>query len=97
MRQVRADPYRFYLSRTERRPYTQVWPVVLRQRLPAVPVPLRHPDPDVALGLLAAVDACLALVRYDRLPDCASPPPPPPLDEADAAWMDELLRHVGLR
>lgn len=89
--------YYAYLSRTERRPYTQVWPIALRQRLPAVPVPLLQPDPDVVLDLQAAVDACFALVRYERLLDYASPPPPPPLDEADAAWLDDLLRNAGLR
>lgn len=89
--------YYVYLSRTERRPYTQVWPIALRQRLPAVPVPLLQPDPDVVLDLQAAVDACFALVRYERLLDYASPPPPPPLDEADAAWLDDLLRNGGLR
>ena len=43
--------YYVYLSRTERRPYTQIWPVSLRKRLPAVPVPLLPPDPDVVLDL----------------------------------------------
>jgi hypothetical protein len=92
-----AAPYYVYLSRTERRPYTQIWPVSLRQHLTAVPVPLLHPDPDVILDLQAAVDACFALVRYERLLDYAEPPPLPPLDEADAAWLDDLLRAAGLR
>ena len=89
--------YYVYLSRTERRPYTQIWPASLRQRLPAVPVPLLHPDPDVILDLQAAVDACFALVRYERLLDYADAPPPPPFDEADAAWLDDLLCAAGLR
>lgn len=89
--------YYVYLSRIERRPMTQVWPISLRERLPVVPVPLLPPDPDVALDLQAAVDACFALVRYERLLDYTSPPPPPPLDEADAAWLDELLRRASVR
>lgn len=92
-----AAPYYIYLSRTERRPYTQIWPVLLRQRLPAVPVPLLHPDPDVVLDLQAAVDACFALVGYERLLDYADPPPLPPLSEEDAAWVDDRLRTAGLR
>jgi hypothetical protein len=32
--------YYIYLSRLPRRPLTQVWPVLLRQSLPTVPVPL---------------------------------------------------------
>ena len=92
-----AAPYYLYLSRTERRPYTQVWPVALRQRLPIVPVPLLHPDPDVVLDLQAAVDACFALVGYERLLDYPDPPPPPPLNNEDAAWVDDCLRAAGLR
>lgn len=90
-------PYYLYLSRTERRPYTQIWPAALRQRLPVVPVPLLHPDPDVILDLQAAVDACFALVGYERLLDYAAPPPPPPLEDEDAVWLDDLMRAAGLR
>jgi hypothetical protein len=61
------------------------------------PVPLLEPDPDVILDLQAAVDACFALVGYERLLDYADPPPPPPLDGADGAWLDDLLRNAGLR
>lgn len=91
------SPYAIYLSRTERRPLTQVWTASLRQRLPAVPVPLLQPDPDVILDLQAAVGACFALVGYERLLDYADPPPPPPLEEEDAAWLDDLLHGAGLR
>lgn len=90
-------PYYVYLSRTERRPYSQIWPAALRQRLPVTPVPLLEPDPDVILDLQAAVDACFALVGYERLLDYADPPPPPPLSDEDAAWLDDLLRGAGLR
>jgi hypothetical protein len=89
--------YYIYLSRTQRRPYTQVWAVGLRDRLPAVPVPLLAPDPDVRLDLQAAVDACFALVGYERLLDYSSPPPPPELAAADAAWVEERLGIAGMR
>ncbi|HSN77710.1 MAG TPA: DUF4058 family protein [Anaerolineae bacterium] len=92
-----AAPYYVYLSRTERRPYTQIWPVDLRQRLPVVPVPLLHPDPDVVLDLQAAVDACFALVGYERLLDYADPLPPPPLGDEDAVWLDDCLRAASMR
>ena len=87
--------YYVYLSRTQRRPRTQVWPVQLRDRLPAVPAPLLPPDPDVPLDLQAAVKACFDLVGYERLLDYAAPPPPPPLSESDAAWAAEVLRAAG--
>jgi hypothetical protein len=90
-------PYYVYLSRVQRRPWTQIWPLPLRQPLPTVPVPLLPPDPDVPLDLQAAVDACFALVGYERLLDYRQPPPPPSPDEDDLAWIDQLLRATGVR
>lgn len=89
--------YYIYLSRIQRRPYTQIWPVALREPLPTVPVPLLPPDPDVALEFQAAVDACFELVGYERLLDYSGPPPPPDLNAEDAAWVDEVLRSAGWR
>lgn len=87
----RPAPYYVYLSRVSRRPNTQIWRIQLRQRLPTVPVPLLHPDPDVALDLQAAVDACFALVGYERLLDYSAPLPPPELPEPEAAWVRATL------
>jgi len=89
--------YYLYLSRCQRRPYTQVWPVALRQPLPTVPVPLLPPDPDVPLDMQAAVNACFALVGYERLLEYAHPPPPPPLSDEDAAWVADRLRAAASR
>ena len=84
-------PYYAYVSRADRRPWTEVWPLALRHRLPVLPVPLLPPDPDVALDLQAAVDACFTLVRYERLIDDSAPPPGSPLDAADRAWPAERM------
>jgi len=86
--------YYLYLSRFTRRPRTQVWPVQLRDCLPTIPVPLLPPDPDVALDLQAAVNACFALVGYERLLDYTAPPPPPDLSPEDAAWVKTQLVRV---
>jgi hypothetical protein len=95
--QLPPAPYYIYLSRFQRRPYTQVWPLSLRQPLPAVPVPLLPPDPDVPLDLQAAVQACFDLVGYERLLDYKSPPPPPDFAADDAVWIDETLQAAGVR
>lgn len=89
--------YYVYLSRWQRRPYTQIWPISLRDRLPTVPVPLLPPDSDVPLDLQSAVDACFELVGYHRLLDYTQPPPPPDLDTDDAAWLDDVLQATDLR
>jgi hypothetical protein len=90
-------PYYVYLSRWQRRPFTQIWPISLREPLPIVPVPLLPPDPDVPLDLQAVVKACFDLVGYERLLDYTGSPPPPDLDDDDAAWVAETLRVVGRR
>jgi hypothetical protein len=89
--------YYVLLSRRERRPYTQVWALALRDRLPTVPLPLLPPDPDVPLDLQAAADACFSLVGYERLIDYTIPPPPPELSTGEAAWLDGTLRAGGWR
>jgi hypothetical protein len=95
--QLPPAAYYVYLSRWQHRPYTEVWPSRLREPLPAVPVPLLPPDPDVPLDLQAAVRACFDLVGYERLLDYDGPPPPPALNEAEAAWVDDRLREAGWR
>lgn len=78
-------PYYVYLSRADRRPRTEVWAIRLQDALPRVPVPLLRPDPDVVLDLQAAVDACFALVGYERLLDYTVEPPGA-LSEVDRVW-----------
>ncbi|NJK79583.1 MAG: DUF4058 family protein [Chloroflexaceae bacterium] len=85
--------YYLYLSRVQRRPYTQVWAVALRQTLPIVPVPLLPSDADATLHVQAAVDACFELVGYERLIDYRATLPPPALSDADAAWVVELIHE----
>ena len=86
--------YYVYLSRSQRRPFTQVWPIGLRERLPTVPVLLLPPDPDVVLDIQAAVRACFDLVGYERLLDYSAPPPPE-LDATHGAWVADLLQKRG--
>src|SRR5438874_7071988 len=48
-------PYFIFLSRAERRPQIEIWPLTLRDPIVPVPVPLRHPDPDVVLDVGRAI------------------------------------------
>lgn len=95
--EIPAAPYYIYLSRVQRRPFTQVWPIALYAPLPTVPVPLLEPDPDVPLNMQAAVQACFDLVGYERLLDYTAPPPPPALASEAAAWVDAMLHAAGYR
>lgn len=91
------DPYFIFLSRAERRPVIEIWPVRLEESIPIVPIPLRYPDEDVPLDLNAALALIYRSARYDFRIDYRQPPPPPELAPAEAAWMEALLRERGLR
>jgi hypothetical protein len=95
-RPVQPVPYYVVLSREERRPYVDVWPIQLADSLPTIRVPLLEPDPDAALDLGAVVAAVYERGGYATLIDY-SQPPPPPLTEAEAAWPDEYLRGCQAR
>jgi len=84
-----ADYYAFVLRRA-RRPVAEVYPWVLRQPMPAVPVPLCGSDPDAVLDLQAVFTSVYDRSDYDYSLDYAGEPVPP-LSEADAAWARSLL------
>jgi hypothetical protein len=93
-RPVPPAAYYVVLSRAERRPRVDVWPLQLRDRLPILPVPLLTPDPDVALDLGAAVASVYERGAYVQQIDYRQSPPPPPLPSAETEWLTELL-HRG--
>jgi hypothetical protein len=94
---VPAAPYYVMLSREHCRPRVQVWPIQRSDPLPTVPVPVSEGDPDVPLDLGAVVASVYERGAYERRLDYAIAPPPPALSEADAAWLDGLLREQGRR
>ena len=80
-----AASYTMLLSRVERRPEVEIWPLSLRVRIPVVPVPLQKPDPDVALDVQTALEQVYRNARYDLRIDYGLPPTPD-LSSEDAAW-----------
>lgn len=71
----------------------EVYPLRLRERLPAIRIPLRPTDRDVVLDLQALIDEAYLRGRYDRI-DYASRLNPP-LAESDAKWAAGLLSEAG--
>jgi len=96
-RPLPAAPYFIFLSRMQRRPQIEIWPLSLREPIVSVPVPLRHPDPPVVLNLGLAIADTYRRARYDLEIDYRESPPPPELLNEDAAWLDAHLRAHGLR
>ncbi len=68
----------------------------LRERLPAIPIPLRPEDSYVPLDLQAILDDCCEEGRYPDDIDYRNEPDPP-LTGDDARWADALLREHGRR
>ena len=86
-------PYFVFLGRVERWPEIGIWPCALQKPLPKVPVPLRHPDPDVPLNLTQIVQQVYQNARYDLQVDYRADPPPSVLSSNDAHWLDTHLRE----
>jgi hypothetical protein len=88
--------YQACVRRGEDSQHIEAYPISLRERLPAIRIPLRPSDPgEVPLDLQAIVDQCYRNAGYDYIDYQAEPDPP--LDPADSAWADSLLREKGLR
>jgi len=87
---VPAASYYVVVSRAERRPRVEVWPIQLQDRLPVVPVPLREPDPAVPMDLSAAFVSVYERGGFARKIDYHETPAPP-LPAEEAAWVAALL------
>ena len=85
--------YCVMVSRAGERPRVEVWPIVLRDPLPTIPVPLNAGDADVTLDIRSAIDRVYDDGGYAKriyLHD-----PDPPLEEEDAAWAERLANTAG--
>ena len=72
----------------------EYYPFPLRERLPAIGIPLRMGDEDVALDLQALIDEAYARGRYGMRVDNEKGPEPP-LGAEDAAWAMERVKGRG--
>jgi hypothetical protein len=82
--------YFVIVSRAGLRPDAHVWPLGVRDPLPAVPIPLTGGDPDVYLELKAALDTVYDRAGYDYVLDYGRDVEPP-LDAENTAWAREVL------
>ena len=90
LQRIHDAEYQVYLSRSGHRLRPQVWPIYLRERLPAISVPLRPDDPDVPLDLQAALNVAINRGSYD-LDNDYSKDPIPPLRSEQANWAKEVI------
>jgi hypothetical protein len=69
-----AASYFIFLSRAEKRPLTEIWPLSLKEPLPVLPVPLLPGDADVGLDLQRVFATTYDLLGYDLAVDYTQPP-----------------------
>ncbi len=89
-------PYRICVFRGSRPHLAEVYRVPLRERLPAIRIPLRETDADARLDLQDLIDKAYENGGYDTEIDYRVDPFPP-LQGDDAVWADALLREKGRR
>jgi hypothetical protein len=87
--------YFVFLSRAQRHPKVEIWPIALDSPLPKVPVPLLPGDSDVELDLQLAFQTVHELFRYDQPEEHQGELPG--MSSEQVAWAEERLRAAGLR
>ena len=85
--------YSVLVSRAERRSRADFWPIGLRDPLPVIPVPVRHPDPDARLDLQEILHRIYDSAGYHY--SIYDGRPEPPLAAEDAAWAASLVPSPG--
>ena len=82
------------VSRKEQRPDAQVYSWTLKDRLPAIPIPLLPPDADVPLELGPACETAYNQGRYHRLLRYREPLELP-LEPETRVWAEALAQGPG--
>jgi Protein of unknown function (DUF4058) len=86
------SPYTLLVSRIFNAPRCRAWRAEFQRALPAIPVPLRDPDPDLTLELQPLLDHIYTLGRYDERIDYDRTLTPA-LSEPDTVCVRQLLQH----
>jgi hypothetical protein len=89
-----SGDYYAFASRADRRPDCEVFAWSIRRPLPALPIPLRLPDPDVVIPFADLFRTAYDRVRYGRSL-AYHQPTPGPVREADRAWVQEQAAAVA--
>jgi len=82
--------YYAFVSRAEKRESSDVYAWSIRRALPAIPIPLSPPDPDLSLDLAVVVARVYDQGRYHRLIHYADPLDLP-LAAEDQNWLRTLV------
>lgn len=81
--------YYALVSRWQERPRVGIWPLRMRDTLPAIPIPLREPHPNAQLDLQAVLNRVYDAAGYEDY--IYSHQPEPRLHPDDEAWAKEIV------
>jgi hypothetical protein len=70
---------------------TQIWAIDVKEPLPVIPIPLRHPDEDTFLDLSRAMKDLYEQRMLEKSIDYSDNPPPPDFSGKEMEWMRELI------
>jgi hypothetical protein len=87
--------YYAFVSRSDRRPNCDVYAWSIRRELPAIPIPLSIPDPDVHLDLRAVFAQTYDGAPYGESINYSAPLDLP-LASEDRAWAEQQARTGGM-
>ena len=85
--------YYALVGRIDERPRAGVWPILLRDPLPVIPIPLVVPHPDARLDLKHVLDRIYDGAGYEDY--IYGGEPRPPLNTDDANWARQWLSQRG--
>ncbi|HEU5119115.1 MAG TPA: DUF4058 family protein [Isosphaeraceae bacterium] len=80
--------YSVLISRSERSPAADFWPIGLRDRLPVIPIPLKRPDEAAKVDLQAVLHGTYDGPGYEHF--LHEGEPEPPLRGEDVSWVQSL-------
>jgi hypothetical protein len=86
------SPYTLMVVRAKKYRLCRVWRAHFQQPIPAIPVPLAKPDPEIPLDLQPMIDSIYQVSRYGRSIDYAQPLTPT-LAPEEAAWLEGQVRR----
>jgi len=77
------------VSRSQKRPSAEIWPIRFRESLPEIPIPLRPSDPEAHLDLQAVLHGVYDAAGYEYY--VYGTPLQQPLSLDDAAWARQFV------
>jgi hypothetical protein len=89
-------PYTLMVARAGKPHLCRVWEGHFQHPLPAIPVPLAKPDPDISLDLQPLIDTVYQHFHYERSIKYTAELTPP-LSPEQAAWCQQQLQRRSSR